>query len=112
MTQPCDKAVIERLNELGNWADALVLWLDCDREGENICYEIVNTLSDIPSSSIFRAKFSSLVAKDIKHSYENLIHKPNLKLSQSVDARRLIDLKVGVAFTVYQTSVLKYKRLI
>ena len=115
-TVPYDQSVIDRLIKLGEWADVLVLWLDWDREGENICFEIINVVDSLlPSPSqdyIFRAKFSSLVPKDIKNSFDNLIHKPDYMLSASVDARRIIDLKVGVAFTVYQTRALKYKRLI
>lgn len=48
----------------------LYLWLDCDREGENICYEVISIcrragffLSD---HQIFRARFSALTAAHIK----------------------------------------------
>ena len=48
----------------------LYLWLDCDREGENICYEVISVcraaglfLSD---DQIFRAKFSALTEPHIK----------------------------------------------
>jgi DNA topoisomerase-3 len=40
---------------------ALILWLDCDREGENIAFEVINVCSKSnPRLSIYRAHFSSL----------------------------------------------------
>lgn len=58
---------------------------------------------------IFRAKFSSLANKDIVHAYENIIHRPNENESKSVEARQIIDLKIGVAFSVFQTTKLTEK---
>ncbi len=50
--------------------DHLVLWLDCDKEGENICFEVMNIVLPVmrPSAAnqVFRAKFSSITDKDIR----------------------------------------------
>jgi DNA topoisomerase-3 len=53
----------------GKGSDFLVLWLDCDKEGENICFEVVECVSEltkIKKSNILRAHFSSITDKDIR----------------------------------------------
>lgn len=58
--------------------DYLVLWLDCDKEGENICFEVMNAVStsikgNVYSNSVtYRAKFSAITQKDIKEAFNNL----------------------------------------
>ncbi|XP_050236391.1 DNA topoisomerase 3-beta isoform X2 [Mercurialis annua] len=89
----------------------LVLWLDCDREGENICFEVIECtglqLND-PRRKIHRARFSSVAEKDILKAMDNLVP-PNRAEALAVDARQEIDLKVGVAFTRFQTSFFQGK---
>ena len=83
--------------------DFLVLWLDCDKEGENICYEVLDVCkNNIPKSNlqrVYRAKFSSIAPKDLQQAYKDLEHLPNFNESVSVDARQILDLKIGVAFS-------------
>jgi DNA topoisomerase-3 len=44
-----------------NW---LVLWLDCDREGENIAYEVISICETVnPRLRILRARFSALIPR-------------------------------------------------
>ena len=96
------------LRDLAKDQDILCLWLDCDAEGENICYEVIhNTLPYMKKRSyqqIYRAIFSSLSKEDILNSFQNIKNYPDDKLSLSVDARSVIDLKVGVSLTRFLTN--------
>ncbi len=94
--------------------DYLVLWLDCDREGENICFEVIRcversmNLKPGPEQKIFRAKFSAVTPKDIQKAMANLVE-PNENESLAVEARQELDLKIGVAFSRFQTRYFQGK---
>ena len=59
-----------------NGADVLVFWMDWDKVGENIWFQIKellkNELPRFPLENIFRAEFFSLRHKEIWKSYKNL----------------------------------------
>jgi len=98
----------ELIQKLSTGKDILCLWLDCDSEGENICYEVIYNafpyMNKKKYQQIYRAKFSSLTKKDLKYAFENLSEPPNKNESMSVDCRQVIDLKIGVSFTRFLTS--------
>lgn len=61
-TQPQDKkAIAKNLEEQAKYAQLLVIWTDCDREGEHIGQEIVDAARrGKPSINVKRAKFSNV----------------------------------------------------
>jgi DNA topoisomerase-3 len=91
----------------------LVLWLDCDNEGENIAFEVIKCVKHAmhkptAKQNVYRAHFSSLTPDAIEKSFLNL-GAPNQNLSFAVATRQEIDLKIGVAFTRFQTKFFQGK---
>ena len=109
--------VCRHLQSEAKGQDALVLWLDCDREGENICFEVMdNTVKYLSSpcphpfrkQRVYRAKFSALSKQEIVKAMNTLVS-PNKNEALAVDARQELDLKVGVSFTRYQSRFFQSK---
>ena len=107
------KGIVKHLEREASGADYLVLWLDCDREGENICFEVLRCVERAlkrgadytmgsPTQTVFRAKFSAVTEKDIMQAMKSLVS-PSLNESLAVECRQELDLKVGVAFSRFQT---------
>jgi DNA topoisomerase-3 len=59
-------------------------------------------------NDVYRARFSSVTEKDVLNALDNLV-RPNRDEAMAVDARQEIDLKVGVAFTRFQTGFFQGK---
>jgi len=125
-----DAELPQHLADEASRCHAVVLCLDCDREGEAIAYEALESVlpnlakhpaigegADAQGVSfagqsfdddprVWRAKFSSLAPNDLRMAMKSLA-KPNVLESRSVDARSEIDLKVGIALSRLITMNLK-----
>ncbi|XP_064393121.1 DNA topoisomerase 3-beta-1-like [Halichondria panicea] len=102
------------LRSEGQGVDSLVLWLDCDKEGENICFEVIDEVKPVmrrglpDSQVIWRAKFSAITEGAISQAF-NSLGSPNWDQARSVDGRMELDLRVGCAFTRFQTKAFQSK---
>lgn len=59
----------------------LIIWTDCDREGENIGFEIITVCKEVNANiQIYRAHFSEITAHAVNRAIGNLA-KPDKKVS-------------------------------
>jgi DNA topoisomerase-3 len=72
--QECSGHVRSHLQHEAIGCDAVVLFLDCDMEGENICFEVLDCIAGKMNKGFktFRAKFSSVTAADLQKALTNL----------------------------------------
>lgn len=101
------KAIQRTLEREAKKCFRLIIWTDCDREGEAIGNEIVYICrKSNPSLLVSRAKFSAVSKPEIEHAIKHL-GSLDENAVQSVLARSEIDLRIGASFTRLQTTKLK-----
>ena len=105
-----DMEPLERmLRQLASRCQVVILWLDCDREGEAIADEVRTVcLKGNPRLTMFRARFSTVLAPEIQRALKSL-GRLNENFVAAVQARSELDLRVGAAFTRFQTLRLQRK---
>ncbi|KRX52967.1 DNA topoisomerase 3-alpha, partial [Trichinella sp. T9] len=104
---PDMQPVLRTLQAEVRMVDLLVIWTDCDREGENIGFEVIGVCLEVkPSLVVKRAVFSELTNQAITRALASLTE-PNALLSDAVDCRQEMDLRTGAAFTRFQTLRLR-----
>lgn len=87
----------------------LIIWTDCDREGENIGFEIIEVCQAVKSNiKIFRAKFSEITQAGLQRALANL-SQPDELMNNAVNIRTELDLRTGAALTRFQTLRLQRK---
>lgn len=99
------------LTRLSKNVQAVILWLDCDREGEAIAAEVQQVcLESNPrlQPRIYRARFSTVMDAEIRRALF-AVTRLNDAFVQAVQARSQLDLRVGAAFTRFQTLRLQKK---
>lgn len=107
-TVPDDKEALARtLRTESRRADWLVLWLDCDSEGEKIAYDVAQVCKEgKPSIVVKRARFSAMTASDIFRAIGQL-DQLNQSMAAMVATRQEIDLRAGSAYTRFLTTYLQ-----
>ena len=81
----------------------LIIWTDCDREGEHIGSEIVEICRAANSRlDVYRARYSAVTQSELRRSMTNL-QRLDLKQVAAVEARSELDLRSGAIFTRFQT---------
>lgn len=96
-------------------ADRLMIWTDCDREGEYIGWEIMSVAQGanprLNLQTTWRAQFSHLEPSHIVAAANNP-KALDMKLVAAVECRTEFDLRVGTLFTRFLTNIYKSKRLV
>ncbi|KAF1761929.1 hypothetical protein GCK72_010188 [Caenorhabditis remanei] len=107
VVMPDMKLIEQTLREEAQRHDLLVVWTDCDREGEAIGAEIVKVCRESNRRiDIFRARFSEITKTAITRAAQNLIRLDERTVA-AVDCRSELDLRIGSAFTRLQTLHLR-----
>ncbi|KAK6742433.1 hypothetical protein RB195_009979 [Necator americanus] len=103
------KNIARTLEEESAKCGILVIWTDCDREGESIGAEIAEVCSKSnPQIDIYRARFSEITRRAILQASRNLT-RLDQKVVDAVECRSELDLRIGAAFTRLQTLHLQQR---
>ncbi|CAG8485597.1 16731_t:CDS:10 [Cetraspora pellucida] len=97
------EAIRDNIAKEARNAEQIMIWTDCDREGENIGSEIVDVCRGANSKiKVSRAKFSAIISQQIRHAWHSPVDL-DYRQANAVDARSELDLRIGAAFTRFQT---------
>ncbi|KAJ1026722.1 hypothetical protein NDA16_002320 [Ustilago loliicola] len=101
------KAIGQNLRMEARNADAVMIWTDCDREGEHIGSEIVDEVRKVRRNiRVMRARFSAIIDSQIHVACQNTVEL-DWRAADAVESRIQLDLRIGAAFTRMQTMALQ-----
>ncbi|KCV73336.1 hypothetical protein H696_00875 [Fonticula alba] len=101
------RRVCRNLEAEARGVQALVIWTDCDREGEYIGAQVAEVCRRVnPSLRVLRAHFSSIIPRDI-HAAMRQLRSLDRRLADAVETRTELDLRIGAAFTRLQSITLQ-----
>ncbi|KAG6307286.1 hypothetical protein E4U45_005182 [Claviceps purpurea] len=101
------KSMAKNLADQAKYARVLVIWTDCDREGEHIGQEIVDAARKGNSNiQVKRARFSNIERAHVLSAAHRLVNLDE-KQVDAVSARIELDLRIGYAFTRFMTNSLR-----
>ncbi|RSH92151.1 DNA topoisomerase [Saitozyma podzolica] len=109
------KKVERNLMDEARRADLLMIWTDCDREGEHIGSEVVMACRKANARiAVKRARFSAIIAALASLKLGSQIHQAcrqandlDMRLADAVETRIALDLRIGAAFTRLTTLSLQ-----
>ncbi|KAM3427461.1 hypothetical protein MY4824_009430 [Beauveria thailandica] len=101
------KSIAQNLADQARYARLLVIWTDCDREGEHIGQEIVDAAKKGNAQlQVKRARFSNIERAHVLSAAMRLIDL-DVRQVNAVAARMELDLRIGYAFTRFMTNNLR-----
>ena len=98
---------MKNLEILSRSSQKLIIWTDCDREGEQIGAEIEQICKSVnPRLDVYRARYSTVTGAELRRAC-NSLQRLDVKQVAAVEARTEIDLRTGAIFTRWQTLRLR-----
>lgn len=109
------KDVFDNISREATHAQKLMIWTDCDREGEFIGHEIFKAAHEgnqsILIGQVWRSRFSDLEKSHIIYAACNPVDL-DLNAVEAVACRMEVDFRVGTSFTRLLTNSLRQHRVI
>lgn len=113
--KPNNEDITRNLASEGRSAQKLMIWTDCDREGEHIGYEVLQAARTynlaLTVENTWRAQFSHLERTHVLHAARNPVSL-DMRSVEAVECRMEVDLRCGLSFTRFLTDLYKSKSLI
>lgn len=98
------RGLAAQLRMLSRSAHMLVLWLDCDSEGEKIAQDVADVCrEEKPGIAVRRARFSAMTVPDIMGAFQSL-GGIDTRVVSMVSVRQELDLRAGAAYTRFLTE--------